>query len=226
MFTFRLLFWDVQCINKICCACLLHVVVSFRRFTDFFCSSISLQRNLCERVATCSPRVWTSFFYLSHSDVPHVATGMHPLRCLSVFTDRENHRFEVSRPVACGRQCNLYFLSPPGCIFKIDFPFASSLVPLVLLLPNAGTRLHGATSRYLVVSQLTAVALDTWLQAAFCRPWCAVDNTMSIKPHYHDYDEGPSFFNCKLNPLTETFIAKLNELPDILNYGFLFYVTA
>lgn len=34
------------------------------------------------------------------------------------------------------------------------------------------------------------------------------------------------FFNCKLNPLTDTFIAKLTELLDIFNFGFVFYVMA
>lgn len=34
-------------------------------------------------------------FYLSHSNVPHVATRMHMSCCLSVFTERENHWFEV-----------------------------------------------------------------------------------------------------------------------------------
>lgn len=120
----------------------------------------------------------------------------------------------------CGCQCNLYFPSPPRCIFKIDFLFSSSLVPLVLLLPNAGTRLHGATSLYLVVSQSLLLLRTPGSHAAFCRPWCAIDNKMSIKPHYHD--DGPYFYNCKLNPLTETFSAKMTELLYVFTYRFCF----
>lgn len=39
-------------------------------------------------------------FYLSDSDVLHAATRKHTLCCLSVFTDRENHWFEVE-----GQRC-------------------------------------------------------------------------------------------------------------------------
>lgn len=117
------------------------------------CRSISLQRKLCERVAACSPRVWSSFLPVRQWCTSRCNKKAHVMLSVSVYWQGEPLVWGW-RPAVCGRQCNLYFLSPPGCVFKIDFPFASSLVPLVLLLPNAGTRLHGATSPYLVVSQL------------------------------------------------------------------------
>lgn len=107
-----------------CCACLLHVV-SFCKFSDFLkiVAQFYFKENFVSGLQLAL-REFDLHFYLSHSNLLHVATRMHMLCCLSVFTDRDNHRFEVR-----GQWCVVV------TVISTSFPLPDADLKLIFHLP-------------------------------------------------------------------------------------------